>query len=156
MGQKGIVLFIFIIVFSETESLQKKTIVSESRNYYDVFTLMEHVFAMKPKIAKLEEKVNFQKKQIEALQSRDSGILGYYRWPTQTWPYIKRVNFQSPFKQPPKLTYGFYFLDSSHTKNLRVVAKTSKVTNTGFQVIMNPWHDTVLYGAKISWMACGY
>lgn len=90
------------------------------------------------------------------LATGDSGILGYYRWPTQTWPYIKRVNFQSPFKQPPKLTYGFYFLDSSHTKNLRVVAKTSKVTNTGFQVIMNPWHDTVLYGAKISWMACGY
>ena len=86
----------------------------------------------------------------------DSDIIGYYKWPTQTWPYIKRVKFQSSFKQPPKVTYGLYFLDSLHTKNLRVDAVISKVTNTGFQLLMKAWADTILYGAKISWMACGY
>ena len=86
----------------------------------------------------------------------DSGIIGYYKWPTQTWPYIKRVKFHSSFKQPPKVTYGLYFLDSLHTKNLRVDAVISKVTNTGFQLLMKAWADTILYGVKISWMACGY
>ena len=50
---------------------------------------------------------------------------------------------------------GLYLLDAGSNANLRVATEVSSITTTGFQIKMNKWADTVLYGGKVSWMACG-
>ena len=84
-----------------------------------------------------------------------SGNVGQQRSPAPVWPYTANVTFQSSFEQAPTVTYGFYLLDSGWDSNLRVNTDVSGVTTTGFQISINPWADTILYGVRIRWMACG-
>ena len=85
----------------------------------------------------------------------ESGSVGQHENPAPSWPYTTKVTFQSPFEQAPTVTFGLYLLDNRWGKNLRVNTDVSGVTTTGFQISINPWADTVLYGARIRWMACG-
>ncbi|XP_061187931.1 uncharacterized protein LOC133195963 [Saccostrea echinata] len=85
----------------------------------------------------------------------ESGVLGIHKSPSPTWPYTQVVSFRSPFREIPALTYGLYLLDSWHRTNLRVNAIVTDITNSGFNVRLQTWADTTLYGASISWMACG-
>ncbi|XP_078331106.1 uncharacterized protein LOC144624941 [Crassostrea virginica] len=119
------------------------------------------VTGLERKIHAMQNTINLQKKQIKALQKRkdfkcESGILGYYKYPKPTWPYRQRVKFQSPFKHPPKVTYGLYFLDSSKSTNLRINTTVNNIKKNGFHVQIKTWAGTELFGAYISWMACGY
>ena len=66
-----------------------------------------------------------------------------------------KVTFQSPFEQAPTVTFGLYHLDNEWNTNLRVNTTVSGVTTTGFHISINPWADTILYGARIRLMACG-
>uniref|UniRef100_A0A8W8L454 H-type lectin domain-containing protein n=1 Tax=Magallana gigas TaxID=29159 RepID=A0A8W8L454_MAGGI len=113
-----------------------------------VFHLMEQLYNMKFDIAA-------QKKQIEALQNRESGTAGQHKAPPPGWPYIENVKFKSPFEETPTVTYGLFLLDSLHNTNVRISTTVTAVTKTGFRVQISPWDDTRLYGARISWMACG-
>ncbi|XP_078323717.1 uncharacterized protein LOC111126552 isoform X2 [Crassostrea virginica] len=122
---------------------------------------------LKPKFLSLEEKyknlelaVNLLKQQMQVQQNRKdfrciSGKVGQIRFPPPSWPYTAKVTFQSPFEQAPTVTFGFYLLDNGWGKNLRVNTDVSGVTTTGFQISINTWKDTTLYGAGIRWMACG-
>ena len=85
----------------------------------------------------------------------ESGSVGQHEAPPPAWPYTADVTFQSPFEQAPTVTFGFYLLDNNWDRNLRVNTDVSGVTTTGFQISINPWGDTVLYGTRIRWMACG-
>lgn len=89
----------------------------------------------------------------------ESGVVGihtiHHTNPRPSWPYTQSVTFQTPFEEKPNVTYGLYLLDTGYTKNTRVSTNITNVTKTGFQVKLNTWADTELYGARISWMACG-
>ncbi|XP_061186726.1 uncharacterized protein LOC133194837 [Saccostrea echinata] len=85
----------------------------------------------------------------------ESGVLGIHKSPPPTWPYTQVVSFRSPFREIPALTYGLYRLDVGHRTNLRVNTVVMDITNRGFNVRLQTWGDTILYGANISWMACG-
>ena len=52
-------------------------------------------------------------------------------------------------------TDGLYRLDNIWDTNLQVTTDVSGVTTTGFQIKINLQEDTILYGARIRWMACG-
>nr|XP_034302039.1 uncharacterized protein LOC105346508 [Crassostrea gigas]XP_034302040.1 uncharacterized protein LOC105346508 [Crassostrea gigas] len=131
------------------------------------FYLMEQVYAMKPKLAALEAKTKkmeldlaVQQQQMETLQNRkdlrcESGVVGIHTIPIPNWPYTQSVTFQTPFEAKPTVTYGLYLLDTGYTRNTRVTTEVTDVTKTGLQVKLNTWADTELYGARISWMACG-
>ncbi|XP_034302039.2 uncharacterized protein [Magallana gigas] len=131
------------------------------------FYLMEQVYAMKPKLAALEAKtkkmeldLTVQQQQMETLQNRkdlrcESGVVGIHTIPIPNWPYTQSVTFQTPFEAKPTVTYGLYLLDTGYTRNTRVTTEVTDVTKTGLQVKLNTWADTELYGARISWMACG-
>lgn len=81
------------------------------------------------------------------------GHVGYE--PTTTWPYSQRIYFSPPFDGTPTITYGLFRLDSSDDANLRVEIIVSNVSKIGFQLTLRAWADTELYGASVSWMACG-
>ncbi|XP_078331105.1 uncharacterized protein LOC144624940 [Crassostrea virginica] len=170
MGLKGIVLLISTIAFSETESHQRNNTISaknQSDNYV-VLYLMEQVFAMKPRIASLEKEINNmeltinrQKNKIKILQNRkefrcESGMVKHHNFPSPPWPYKLGVTFKTPFQNAPTVTQGLTMLDSSRSTNVRINSIVHKVTNKGFEAYLHTWTDTILYGAFITWMACGY
>ena len=84
-----------------------------------------------------------------------SGNVGQKYSPALAWPYTAKVTFQSPFEQAPTVSFGLYHLDNEWNKNLRIDTAVSGVTTTGFQISINTWDDTILYGVQIRWMACG-
>eukprot|EP00105_Crassostrea_gigas_P015807 XP_011432932.1 PREDICTED: uncharacterized protein LOC105332169 [Crassostrea gigas] len=124
--------------------------------------------AMKPKLAALNVKTKeierdlaVQRNRIKTLQNRkefrcESGVVGIHTNPRPSWPYTQSVTFQTPFETQPTVTYGLYLLDTGYTRNTRVTTEVTDVTKTGLQIKLNTWADTVLYGARISWMACGH
>ncbi|XP_078323716.1 uncharacterized protein LOC111126552 isoform X1 [Crassostrea virginica] len=126
-----------------------------------VFTKLKPKFlSLEGKYKNLEREVNLLKQQMQVQQNRKdfrciSGKVGQIRFPPPSWPYTAKVTFQSPFEQAPTVTFGFYLLDNGWGKNLRVNTDVSGVTTTGFQISINTWKDTTLYGAGIRWMACG-
>lgn len=89
------------------------------------------------------------------MHAGESGTLEHYKNPSGNWPASRRIDFGSPFDGTPTITYGLYHLDSSYRKNLRVHTAVTNLSRTGFQLILNPWGDTEMYGASVSWMACG-
>ncbi|XP_078322114.1 uncharacterized protein LOC144621934 [Crassostrea virginica] len=126
-----------------------------------VFTKLKSKFlSLEEKNQNLERAVNLLKQQMQVQQNRkefrcESGSVGQAINPAPAWPYTANVTFQSPFEQAPTVTYGLYFLDNGWDKNIRVNTDVSSVTSTGFHINVFPWADTVLYGARIRWMACG-
>jgi hypothetical protein len=85
----------------------------------------------------------------------ESGLMGYYKWPSPVWPQIQTIKFKKPFEETPALTYGYYILDADHKQNLRVNTILNHVTKSEFQIKQVTWQGSKLYGAKMSWMACG-
>nr|XP_022327640.1 uncharacterized protein LOC111126971 [Crassostrea virginica]XP_022327641.1 uncharacterized protein LOC111126971 [Crassostrea virginica] len=149
-----------------------QSLVSESDNSQCGIDLVQcianQVFTeLKPKFLSLEGKyknlelaVNLLKQQMQVQQNRkdlrcESGNVGQHYFPAPAWPYITKVTFQSPFEQAPTVTFGLYHLDSKWDKNLRVKTDVYGVSTTGFQIKITLWEDTILYGARVHWMACG-
>ncbi|XP_052720182.1 uncharacterized protein LOC128191875 [Crassostrea angulata] len=165
-----LVTSVAIIAAVSSQPLVENNVPTAQQSGNDLnFYLLEQVYAMKPKLQALEAKTKemeldlaIKKEQIEALQNRkefrcESGVVERYvdTKPLPSWPYTRRVTFQTPFEAKPTVTYGLYYLDSVSTTNLRVSAEVTNVFKTGFQVQLSTWADSQLYGAKIRWMACG-
>ncbi|XP_034301934.2 uncharacterized protein [Magallana gigas] len=142
-----VLLLVTAVAISGTVQSQNSNDERQNRSGNElVFHLMKQLYDMK--------------KQIETLQNRktmkcESGTAGQHKAPPPRWPYIQNVKFKSPFEETPTVTYGLFLLDSLHNTNVRILTTVTAVTKTGFQVKLNPWGPTVLYGARISWMACG-
>lgn len=84
-----------------------------------------------------------------------SGINGLHSFnPSPKWPFEKYIRFDPPFTATPSFVYGLSVLDFAHTGNVRAVANIRSLTRTGVVLYLNKWADTVMYGLKISWMAC--
>lgn len=88
------------------------------------------------------------------LASGESGTVSGHGH-TLPWPVNKNVVFKTPFEQAPTLTYGLNHLDSDKADNLRITTQVSNVTNAGFAMKLSNWDRSRVYGAIVSWMACG-
>lgn len=82
-----------------------------------------------------------------------SGVDGQ-TYPSPTWPYIKHIRFNPPFSATPSFVYGFSHIDISHLTIIRAKADIVNLTRTGVSIYLRGWVDTVVYGLRISWMAC--
>ncbi|WAR12792.1 hypothetical protein MAR_026972, partial [Mya arenaria] len=74
--------------------------------------------------------------------------------PRPTFPWLITIHFQPAFRRTPAIVYGLRFLDVSNEANVRVRGEIMELTNTYFKFKIDEWDNTVLYGAKFSWMAC--
>uniref|UniRef100_K1QJK7 ATP synthase subunits region ORF 7 n=1 Tax=Magallana gigas TaxID=29159 RepID=K1QJK7_MAGGI len=94
---------------------------------------------------------------MEMLSSQsESGTVTHYGFkPTAKWPHSRKTTFKSSFDGTPTLTYGLYTLDVSNGANTRVDTVVTNLSRTGFQLTLRTWANTELYGAYVSWMACG-
>jgi hypothetical protein len=71
------------------------------------------------------------------------------------WPYTQEIKFKRLFIEVPTVTYGLIFLDVGAKRNTRIRVSAENVTNKGLRFVIDRWADTTLYGADITWMACG-
>ncbi|XP_062588613.1 uncharacterized protein LOC134250282 isoform X1 [Saccostrea cucullata] len=164
--------FMAVSVNSLSDNSWKNELVRATNGDNLIRNVLEKLFMEKTKGIELEKMmtkmnsiVGEMKSTIASLKTEmetrkrfrcESGVFGQHDYPSQvTWPHEKNIVFKTAFQEIPTLTYGLYLLDSSMSTNLRVRTDTRKVTRVGFQLSLKPWGNTILYGAKISWMACG-
>ncbi|KAB5588894.1 H-type lectin domain containing protein [Ceratobasidium theobromae] len=67
--------------------------------------------------------------------------------------YTGRLDFGQAFGQPPRVVVGFNKIDAAKEKNLRIEANADKITNTGFEMVINSWGDSVIYGGGAAYIA---
>ncbi|XP_062616019.1 ATP synthase subunits region ORF 7-like [Saccostrea cucullata] len=113
-------------------------------------TLKTTIEEMKSFISSLQRDIS-NRKEFRC----ESGVSRQHKFPAPTWPYGQTIKFKTAFQEIPTVTYGLYVLDSDYTVNLRISTVVKEVTRTGFSVKIKTWENSVLYGARISWMACG-
>eukprot|EP00105_Crassostrea_gigas_P022423 XP_011441933.1 PREDICTED: uncharacterized protein LOC105338481 [Crassostrea gigas] len=126
------------------------------------------LYVMKPKVQLLEKggkemktALTLCERRMKVVENRketrcESGTVTHYGFkPTAKWPHSRKTTFKSSFDGTPTLTYGLYTLDVSNGANTRVDTVVTNLSRTGFQLTLRTWANTELYGAYVSWMACG-
>lgn len=117
--------------------------------------------------AALVQKVNDQAGQIQQLQQRPIPICGAGTagnatpgWTLASLPngpgdrtFTQRVNFPSPLDRIPIVTVSLMGVDCQTGFNTRVKLTVSGVTNAHFDVIMEAWFDSIVWGIWYSWIA---
>ncbi|MBV8612134.1 MAG: H-type lectin domain-containing protein, partial [Singulisphaera sp.] len=67
--------------------------------------------------------------------------------------YVKHVAFSKRFDALPQVVVGLSLLDVDQSKNTRVAISARDVTPEGFDLVLNTWSDTIIYGAGANWVA---
>ncbi|WAR12779.1 hypothetical protein MAR_026959 [Mya arenaria] len=128
-----------------------------------VILLREDVTLLKSKLvnvnAALEQRMASLKETVSGINTSleekcQSGEFGPHHNPRPSYPVTLTINFQPAFKSKPAIVYGLKVLDSAHNTNVRVSGSITEMTNAYFKFKISEWADTVMYGAKFSWMAC--
>jgi H-type lectin domain len=63
------------------------------------------------------------------------------------------IKFPEPFETAPKIAVALTGLDASNAANTRVWIAAEDVENHEFDVVVNTWSDTLLYGINGVWIA---
>lgn len=67
---------------------------------------------------------------------------------------VRRVTFKRPFAGgPPRVVIWYKMLDMDSGKWWRASAAAENVTAQGFDLAVETWGDSVLYGGAVSWLA---
>ncbi|KAB5588917.1 H-type lectin domain containing protein [Ceratobasidium theobromae] len=67
--------------------------------------------------------------------------------------YIQQFDFYNTFNQAPRVLVGLNKIDVKKGANLRVETTTQKVTNAGFEMVINSWHETEILGGGAAFIA---
>jgi len=66
----------------------------------------------------------------------------------------RTIKFATKFTSPPNVLIWLSGLDIEHGRNVRVKVSTSSITETGFTLNIEGWHDTLLHnGTEATWFA---
>ena len=63
------------------------------------------------------------------------------------------VKFPEPFAAPPRVAVALTGVDSSHTTNLRIWIEAEDIEMHEFDVAVNTWDDTLIFGVSGVWIA---
>ena len=64
------------------------------------------------------------------------------------------ADFDPPFRNVPLVMRAFSYLDSNTDRNLRVLVAVADLTRRGLKLMVGTWDDSILYGTRVSWIAC--
>ncbi|KAK3108387.1 hypothetical protein FSP39_006847, partial [Pinctada imbricata] len=70
------------------------------------------------------------------------------------WPVERNIKFPSKFEEEPVIAVGIRYMDAAQDTNVRVNAKATGVTKSGFTLRLETWSNTKLYCLGANWMAC--
>jgi len=67
--------------------------------------------------------------------------------------YVGSVNFQRPFRLPPKVAIFLNDFDLTKGAVPRIAATVSKITTSGFYLKVESWKQTQIHSAGVTWIA---
>jgi len=71
----------------------------------------------------------------------------------QSSEYYDSVNFQRPFKSPPKVVIFLNDFDLTRGVIPRIAASVSTITTSGFYLTVKSWKQTQIHSAGVTWIA---
>jgi hypothetical protein len=116
---------------------------------------------------KLQSATNLFSNNIAALKIPliDQGVVGGANSiPGDNWQLhlgngqrdqVLKVKFTKKFKTPPKVFTALSTLDTAigGVQSTRLSVTATNVSNEGCDIVISTWADSVVYFAKVSWMA---
>ncbi|MBD2560474.1 MULTISPECIES: H-type lectin domain-containing protein [Nostoc] len=69
--------------------------------------------------------------------------------------YRVTVKFNSPFRQPPKVSLALSGQDAGGSTNIRLKLIAENITVDGFDLVYKTWFDTLIASAWATWTAIG-
>jgi hypothetical protein len=63
------------------------------------------------------------------------------------------IKFPEPFPSPPKLAVALTGVDSANSANLRLWIGAEDIEAHEFDLVVNTWADTLIYGVNGVWIA---
>jgi hypothetical protein len=66
---------------------------------------------------------------------------------------LSNVRFETVYAKPPVVLVWLTGIDMANTANWRLKAIATEVTESGFNLSVQTWADSILYGAGASWLA---
>lgn len=63
------------------------------------------------------------------------------------------IAFPTPFREPPVVFLSITGLDHDNDNNLRFLTQVEHVSKSGFRAVCFTWAETIIYNAKIRWLA---
>ncbi|MBF0194499.1 MAG: H-type lectin domain-containing protein [Magnetococcales bacterium] len=120
------------------------------------------------KISKLEGEITKLQTQVNTIAKKEqlrveSGVLqakkGSKSWKlanmfSKKRQLIKRLDFATPFQNPPKIILGITTLESL-TEKTKLQASASKIDNSGFTITIETKSETRIGEVSINWAAFG-
>ncbi|KAI5868233.1 hypothetical protein GGS23DRAFT_544604 [Durotheca rogersii] len=64
-----------------------------------------------------------------------------------------RITFPHEYAQPPRVIVWLNQIDMRGDRNCRIFARADEITRDGFTIRLETWGDSVLHGARASWIA---
>ena len=102
----------------------------------------------------IDLKDSISQKDIK-IQTGEYSIDGIY-WdiePSDWRTFKKRINFEQKYERVPRVMTIINKLDSDKNYNLRISVFAGNVDTSGFDLTIQTWADTIIYGVRISWMS---
>ncbi|KAH6679878.1 hypothetical protein F5X68DRAFT_223703 [Plectosphaerella plurivora] len=67
---------------------------------------------------------------------------------------VRRVNFKRPFTNgPPRVVVWYKMFDMDSSKWWRAMAAAENVSADGFDLVVETWGDSVMFGGAVTWLA---
>lgn len=77
-----------------------------------------------------------------------------YMYNSKDWrTFLQHINFEKEYERPPKVLVFLNNLDSDRDKNLRVSIFSSNIDTSGFDLNIQTWDDSSIYGFRIIWFS---
>jgi hypothetical protein len=147
------------------------------RSAYAADLTVPHIFSPGTTAKSSEVNENFATiyNAVSSLQAQrieiGSVVRSYADHPEGSWPlgdvnaspqipfigtriYSVPIRFQNSFVFPPNVTVSLSHLDSKNSiHSTRVSVYAENITSTGFNIKMQSWVDSVVYGVGVQWIA---
>lgn len=77
-----------------------------------------------------------------------------YMFNSKDWrTYSAHINFEEKYERPPKVLLFINKLDSDKNSNLRISFYSSNIDTNGFDLNLQTWDDSIIYGFRIIWIS---
>ena len=77
-----------------------------------------------------------------------------YMFNSSDWRiFSQHIYFEEKYERPPKVLVFFNKLDSAKDRNLRYSIYSSNIDTSGFDLYINTWDDSCIYGFRIIWIS---
>lgn len=77
-----------------------------------------------------------------------------YMFNSKDWrTFSAHINFEEKYERPPKVLLFINKLDSDKNTNLRISIYSSNIDTNGFDLNLQTWDDSIIYGFRIIWIS---